>query len=135
MVTALIVSPRVGGEIGCPYLGYGVPNALFPLMAFFLLVRPMEYRPYIHLYMAGKIIAVAANLGWLLFSPRDISLAIAMDTADARLILGFTLILMVLDGLSILGASVLRARLARAAETGLKAGEKTAVQDPKGDGV
>jgi hypothetical protein len=129
MMTALVIPLRADGEIGFPYLGYGVPNALFLLMAFFLLLRPGEYRPYIHLYMAGKIIAIAANLGWLLFSLRDIPLAAAMDTERTQLILGFVFLLVALDGLSILGVSLLNTRLKRAA---LKAGGETVVQDSKG---
>ena len=51
-----------------PSLVYAAPNAIFPLMGFFLLIRPGEYRPFTQLYLAGKTVSLAAALGWFLFS-------------------------------------------------------------------
>jgi hypothetical protein len=49
-----------------PWPMYAVPNALFPLMALFLLLSPPVYRVYLPLYVAGKAIALSAALGWYL---------------------------------------------------------------------
>jgi hypothetical protein len=51
-----------------PYMIYAAPNALFPLMSLFLLIRPSESAAFIPLYMTGKIISTAALAGWALFA-------------------------------------------------------------------
>ncbi|MDR2144230.1 MAG: hypothetical protein LBP29_07665 [Treponema sp.] len=51
-----------------PYIIYAAPNALFPLMAFFLLIRPAESAAFVPLYITGKIISMAALAGWVLFA-------------------------------------------------------------------
>jgi hypothetical protein len=88
-------------------LAYAAPNALFPLMAFFLLVRFEEHKPYIFLYMAGKAVAITTILGWFIFSMQKVSPALAEDPAKTLYTLGFTLILAALDGLSVLGCMAL----------------------------
>jgi len=47
-----------GGFFPCNV--YLSSNALFPLMALFLWLKPEEYRGYLTLYMAGKAIAVVS---------------------------------------------------------------------------
>ena len=54
-----------------PYLAYLSANALFPLMALFVWLRPEEYRNYLTLYMAGKIIAAVSFYAWGFFSSRE----------------------------------------------------------------
>jgi hypothetical protein len=51
-----------------PYVVYAAPNALFPLMSFFLLIRPGESKAFVPLYMTGKVISVAALVSWALFA-------------------------------------------------------------------
>ncbi|MDR2518572.1 MAG: hypothetical protein LBD13_04070 [Spirochaetaceae bacterium] len=53
-----------------PYAVYVVPNALFPLMTYFLLIRLALYRAYLPLYIAGKIIGAVSIIGWAAFSLR-----------------------------------------------------------------
>jgi len=45
-----------GNGVLIPYSVYLSANALFPLMALFVMLKPLEYRNYLNLYMAGKII-------------------------------------------------------------------------------
>jgi hypothetical protein len=100
------------GQAGFPILAYMAPNALFPLIAFFLWRRPEYGRPYLYLYSAGKIICIVANLGWLLFSYKNIipdlpdsSGGIPTGVFPAGLITaGSALALVVLDGFSVLAA-------------------------------
>lgn len=47
-----------------PFMAYAAPNALFPLMSFFLLVRFAESRAFIPLYITGKLISAAALAAW-----------------------------------------------------------------------
>ncbi|MDR3337944.1 MAG: hypothetical protein LBT16_12155 [Treponema sp.] len=99
-----------------PLLAYIAPNALFPLMAFFLWRRPEGYQPYLFLYIAGKIVAIMANLGWIVFSYREIILDfMVFDSQRPLFTSGSALVLIVLDGLSVLGASWLKPRALRAA--------------------
>jgi hypothetical protein len=80
-------------------------------MGFFLLVKLEEYRSFVPLYMAGKAVAITANLGWFFFSLGRIRSVLAEgglwteNTLGALYTLGFLLILAALDALSVLGAS------------------------------
>jgi hypothetical protein len=47
---------------------YAAPGALFPLMAFFLLIRPGESTAFVPLYITGKVISAATIAGWALFA-------------------------------------------------------------------
>ena len=53
-----------------PYLVYLSANAMFPLMALFMWLKPGEYRNYLSLYMAGKVIGVVSFYVWEFFSAR-----------------------------------------------------------------
>ncbi|MDR2630005.1 MAG: hypothetical protein LBC60_03680 [Spirochaetaceae bacterium] len=97
-----------------PYLVYAVPNALFPLMGFFLLIRPEEYRAYISLYLAGKIIVVVSVFGWTLFSVGRM-LGSVVPAPEFSKILGFVSGFFILDAASILGSSFLKSKLYRKA--------------------
>jgi len=61
-----------GGSSGngtfIPYSVYLSSNALFPLMALFVLLKPREYRNYLNLYVAGKVIGVISFYVWEFFS-------------------------------------------------------------------
>jgi hypothetical protein len=58
---------------GGSYAVYMSSNALFPLMALFIWLRPGEYRNYITLYMAGKIVTLVSFYSWEFFTLRDIN--------------------------------------------------------------
>jgi hypothetical protein len=94
-----------------PYTVYVVPNALFPLMTYFLWIRLSVYKPYIALYMAGKTIGLVSIIGGCIFSfPALIhvpSIALTMD----RLIAGVVLIVAALDGLTIFSGLMLNSKL------------------------
>jgi hypothetical protein len=51
-----------------PYMMYASPNALFPLMSLFLLIRSAQSKAFVPLYMTGKVISVAALGGWAFFA-------------------------------------------------------------------
>jgi len=56
---------------GFPYLVYLSSNTLFPMMALFLWLKPEEYRNYLSLFMAGKIITLVTFYLWQIFSSRE----------------------------------------------------------------
>jgi len=58
---------------GGSYAVYMSSNALFPLMALFIWLKPEEYRNYITLYMAGKTVALVSFYSWEIFTLRDIN--------------------------------------------------------------
>ncbi|GHV28524.1 hypothetical protein AGMMS4952_12410 [Spirochaetia bacterium] len=99
----LVAMARIGGFEGGVFL-YAVPNALFTLMSFFLLLRLDTYKPYIPLYLAGKILAVVAFFSWLIFSSSQIQI---IDS----LLLGAVLLLAAGDILTVLGGTILKKRI------------------------
>jgi hypothetical protein len=103
----LMLAPQSEPGVPFPLLVYTAPNALFLLAAFFLLVRFEQYRSYAYLYMAGKAVAVAANIGWFFFSLRRLTPALAASALETLFVLGFLLLLAGLDALSVLGMSAL----------------------------
>jgi hypothetical protein len=52
-----------GGDGEFPDLIFGVPNALFPLMALFMLVDFGRYMAYAPLYTAGKVLSILVLAG------------------------------------------------------------------------
>jgi hypothetical protein len=96
--------PGEGGGILFPYQALAAPNALFPLITFFLCLRPDFYRPYIFLFAAGKVVLIAAAAGWLYFSFSSI---MSFPNDDQFIILGCLLFLTAADVLSILGGLAL----------------------------
>jgi hypothetical protein len=91
-----------------PYVFYAVPNGLFPLMSFFLWVDPGAYRPFIPLYMAGKVLAVVSGLMWIIFSLPRISGAFFETGQSTFIVAGTALLLSAGDAFSALGGAVLR---------------------------
>jgi hypothetical protein len=57
-----------GEALPFPYMLYAAPNALFPLMSFFLMIRFGSSRNFIPLYITGKIIGVASLTSWIFFT-------------------------------------------------------------------
>jgi hypothetical protein len=111
-MTSLLVTfgqPAVSNEGGLfPYVFYAVPNGLFPLMSFFLCVNFRVYKPFVALYMAGKILAVVSVLAWFVFALPHISLSFFGGSRLTFVVAGTVLLLSAGDVLSVLGGAVLR---------------------------
>ena len=91
-----------------PLLAYMAPNALFPMMALLFWFRPDEYRPYLFLYISGKIVGIMANLGWLAFSIKNTTFdMMILGDFSSRLFLGSAFAMIFLDGFSVLGCFLL----------------------------
>ena len=108
--TAVLFALPSGGLEGTafPLLVYMAPNALFPMMALLFWFRPDEYRPYLFLYIAGKIVGIMANLGWLAFSLKNTTLDMMIHgDFSSRLFLGSAFAMVFLDGISVLGCFLL----------------------------
>ena len=95
-----------------PYFVYLSANALFPLMALFVWLRPEEYRNYLTLYMAGKIIAVVSFYAWEIFSSREFPGA--ENVVRSLVLLGGSVFLSLADILSVWGAWTLKKKYRRA---------------------
>jgi hypothetical protein len=95
-----------------PYMVYVVPNALFPLMTYFLWMRFSIYKTYLTLYMAGKTIFVVSVVGWCIFSFYSIIRYLITETAGI-VTTGVVLVMAVADILSILGGLLLQKKLNR----------------------
>jgi hypothetical protein len=91
-----------------PYVFYAAPNGLFPLMSFFLCVNLGAYKPFISLYMAGKILAVVSVFAWLLFSLPRISASFFEAGRSIFIVAGTALLLAAGDALSVLGGAIMR---------------------------
>ncbi|MDR1863922.1 MAG: hypothetical protein LBQ67_08380 [Treponema sp.] len=115
-----VFSPMEGAVKGgfFPYLVYVSPNALFPLMALFICLKPGDYRNYLPLYRAGKIIAAAVFYGWGFFSLRTAGLEnLRMaNLAEVFVLFGGSFVLILFDILSIFGSWAL-ARKIKSPET------------------
>lgn len=96
-----------------PYVIYVVPNALFPLMTYFLWIRFSLYKAYIALYIAGKTIVVVSIIGWGVFSFKSMLTSTGIDWTSMLMIAGVTLLLAVTDAFSIFGGLVLQTKLNR----------------------
>ena len=100
-----------------PYLAYLSANALFPLMALFVWLRPQEYRNYLTLYMAGKIIGAVSFYAWGFFSSREFP---GMDNiVKSMTLLGGSVIINMADILSVGGVWVLNKKLRQALGGGI----------------
>jgi hypothetical protein len=110
-------SPLEGAVKGgiFPFLVYVTPNALFPLMTLFMWLRPRDYRNYLPLYMAGKVIAAAAFYGWGIFSLRSPALEqVRMaNLAELLVLSGGSFVLNLFDIFSIIGSWVLSKKINR----------------------
>ncbi len=115
VMTSLLVAfipPGGSGEGGIfPHVFYAVPNGLFPLMSFFLWIRLEAYKPYIALYMAGKILAVIAVFAWLAFLLPTIKGDLIGIPRGIFTIIGTALLLSAGDALTVLGGAVLKKRI------------------------
>ena len=95
-----------------PYLVFLSANALFPLMALFVWLRPEEYRNYLTLYIAGKIIGVVSFYAWEFFSSREFPGAEYL--AKSMVLLGGSVFVSLADILSVWGAWTLKNKFRQA---------------------
>ena len=88
-----------------PNLVYISSNALFPLISFFIFLKPLENKNYLPLYIAGKTIAVILFYIWAVFSlPFDQVIIGREKFIQFLIIFGGAIFISLLDALSILGA-------------------------------
>jgi hypothetical protein len=80
-----------------PYIAHAAPNCLFPLMSFFLLVKPQEHRAYLPLYMAGKTVGIAAFIGWIYFQTPYLQIGLSAGFPVSVWLLGVSFLIFVAD--------------------------------------
>ena len=78
-----------------PYLAYISTNALFPLISFFIFIKPLEYINHLNLYMAGKAIAVVLFYLWAIFT---FQFSAVINNAAIMGMENFTQIMIILGG-------------------------------------
>ena len=100
-------------SINGTYSVYISSNALFPLMALFIWLRPEEYENYTTLYIAGKVIALVSFYVWEIFSFREF--AKAEDLVRNLILLGGGALVSLADMLSVWGAWMINRKYRRAA--------------------
>lgn len=103
-----------------PYMVYLSSNALFPLMALFVWLKPEEYRNYLSLYVAGKIIGLVCFYAWEIFSSRQFPMA--ESAAKSIIFLGGSAFLGFTDIFSVWGAWTLKNRFRKALEAAPECG-------------
>ena len=92
-----------------PHLVYISTNALYPLISLFILLKPLDNKNYLPLYMAGKTIAVILFYIWAVFTlPFDPAIIGREKFIQALIIFGGAILISLLDALSILGAFLLK---------------------------
>jgi len=123
LVAFLFIVQSAGGNFAgeggafFPYIVYISSNALFFLMALFMWLRPEEYRNYVTLYMAGKIIAVASFYVWAISTSREIT---GMHNLAGSIVLfGGSALVNLADVLSVWGAWTLQRKYRRMENGGL----------------
>jgi len=125
LIVFLFISSSMGnaglaGGAFFPYIVYISSNALFPLMALFMWLRPGEYRNYITLYMAGKIIGVVSFYVWTIFSSRE---APGLENmARVIALFGGSIFVNFADILSVWGAWALKNKYQKAESGGIECG-------------
>jgi hypothetical protein len=108
-----VASGLPGDGEAFPYLACMSPNALFFLMALFVWLRPGEYRAYLPLYAAGKIMAVIAFAGWCIFSFKSLTAVIFLLPPEQAAALGGSFLFSAGDALAFAGALALLNRMNR----------------------
>ena len=82
-----------------PLLVYTSPNAIFPLMSLFLLVRFKLSRAFIPLYITGKSLSLLCMIIWIIISLRFVLnstvfiWAVSLSVADLGTIMGMVTII------------------------------------------
>jgi hypothetical protein len=101
-----------------PYLACISPNALFLMMALFLWLRPGEFRVYLPLYMAGKVLSILAFAAWCVFSVESLTGLIPFIAPEQLWALAGVLLASAGDALAFGGAWALRLKLQERAAAG-----------------
>ena len=97
-----------------PNLVYISSNAMFPLISFFILLRPLEHKNHIPLYIAGKTIAVVLFFLWAVFLNPFITVpsnTVIMEREEIIQVIKIfmaAILISLLDVLSIFGAWLLK---------------------------
>ena len=112
-----------------PYFVYLSANALFPMMALFVWLKPDEYRNYLTLYMAGKVIGVVTFYVWEIFSSREYPGV--ENVVKSLILLGTSIFLSLADILSVWGAWTLKNKF-RQVQAWPPSGELNQVTEPGG---
>ena len=107
LVVFIFLAPLDAAVYGAffPYLVFLSPNALFPLIALFVWLRPETFRNYLSLYMAGKTISVVLFFVWELFTSRHF--LVGDDVLRSLVLLGGSILINLTDILSVWGAWIL----------------------------
>jgi hypothetical protein len=109
LLTAL--ASMLSPPLSFPWPVYAVPNALFPLMALFLLIHLPVYKVYLPLYLAGKLISLSALLGWFFFSGINFIETAIFDPESFITVMGSMAFFFLGDALSAAGAFWLDIRI------------------------
>ena len=98
MVSGFFLRPEPDLKtINFPLMMFVSPNALFPLISFFLLIRFDVSKAYIPLYITGKALCLVCLTVWLFFglrhilSIREIPWPVFLCAADLVTIMGIAL--------------------------------------------
>ena len=109
LVVFLFVASLEGGSASetvngtfFPYVVYLSSNALFPLMTLFVWLKREEYRNYLPLYIAGKIVALVSFYAWEFFTFREFA-GMGFTLKDLFIFWG-SVFISLLDILSVWGA-------------------------------
>jgi len=105
LVILLFIAPQEGPLTGILPV-YISSNALFPIMALFVWLKPEEHRNYLTLYIAGKVIALVSFFAWQFFSSWEYIWV--GNAARSILILGAYILLNVADIFSVCGAWLIK---------------------------
>ena len=108
LIACLFIPPLEGGfsaegsRVFFPHMVYLSANALFPLMVLFVWLKPEEYRNYLNLYIAGKIIGLISFYAWEFFSFREFFRTV--NFFKNMILLGIGVLISLADILSVWGA-------------------------------
>jgi len=129
LIAFLFIAPLNGGSAGSdsengvlvPYSVYLSANALFPLMALFVMLKPREYCNYLNLYMAGKVIGGISFYVWeffsrLRFTPASFEFGNGPANAAALVLFGCIFLISLADILSVWGAWTLKNKFRQVTE-------------------
>jgi hypothetical protein len=111
LLVVFLLMASVGGSISGPFPVYMSSNALFPLMTLFIWLKPGEYRNYIALYTAGKIIALVLFFIWEIFTFSELIRFNIQEKSVIILTIGA--LLSVADILSVWGVLVINRKFRR----------------------
>ena len=97
-VLAIFLNPDLEFKIiNLPMMMFIAPNALFPLMSFFLLIFFRQSRAFIPLYIIGKALCLLCLIVWMFYmldkisGIREILWAVLLCVADFATIMGAVL--------------------------------------------